>query len=276
VRTIRNWCDLNEKGKAPSSSTLPWDTWAQNARKLSSVLMGDGTGRAWVPEGLRGKVWDEHLNLIHKARVAMVRTLLPKGNHILDLGGANCPLYKMGYPHHFSKLTLIDLAPDRRHDLYKEVVVDSECSLGQVVLQYMDMTKLDVIDDESVDFAWSGQSIEHVSREDGARMCREVYRVLRKGGAFCLDTPNRRITAIHTRSAGAGYIHPEHRIEYYPEELMEVLKNAGFLIKASYGICEMPETLSTGEFHYEDFLIGRNIIDNVADGYIQFYHCLKF
>jgi glycosyltransferase involved in cell wall biosynthesis/predicted SAM-dependent methyltransferase len=275
ARTIKNWCDLHVKGKAPSSSDLPWDTWAQNAKKLSSVLMGNGVSRAWVPEGLRRKAWEEHLNLIHNARVAMVRTLLPKGDHILDLGGANCPLYKMGYPHHFSKLTLIDLAPDQRHDLYKEIVVDSECSLGQVVLHYTDMTKLDAIDDESVDFAWSGQSIEHVSRADGASMCREVYRVLRKGGAFCLDTPNRRMTEIHTRSTGGGYIHPEHHVEYYPEEIMEILKNTGFLIKASYGICEMPETLSTGEFHYEDFLLGKKIIDNVADGYIQFYHCLK-
>jgi ubiquinone/menaquinone biosynthesis C-methylase UbiE len=205
----------------------------------------------------------------------MVSTLLPQGDMILDLGGANCPLYKMGYPHRFEKLTLIDLQPNQRHDYYKDILIDSDCELGEVVIRYADMTTLEGVEDQSMNFVWSGQSIEHVPLQDAERMCREVFRVLKSGGKFCLDTPNRRLTEIHTKPTGGGFIHPEHYIEYYSEQLIEMLKKTGFSIERSYGICEMPETLATGEFHYEDFMFGKQVTDNVADGYIQFHYCVK-
>lgn len=132
--------------------------------------------------------------------------MLPAGDSILDLGGANCPLYKMSYPHNFRKLTLIDLPPERR-EFYKEIVVDTQDANGDIFIKYMDMTELDDFPDESVDFVWSGQSIEHVSPEAGRRMCESAFRVLKKGGAFCLDTPNRLLTEIHTRDIGGGF-HP--------------------------------------------------------------------
>jgi predicted SAM-dependent methyltransferase len=68
--------------------------------------------------------------------------------------------------------------------MYKEVVVDTDCDGGEVVIKYGDMTELDAFDDCSVDFVWSGQSIEHVPFDAGLRMCRAIYRVLRPGGSF--------------------------------------------------------------------------------------------
>jgi hypothetical protein len=50
-------------------------------------------------------------------------------------------------------------------------------------------------------------------------MCKAAFRVLKKGGAFCLDTPNRIVTKIHAKTADIEFIHPEHQIEYYPEDL---------------------------------------------------------
>ena len=55
------------------------------------------------------KAMEDHLNIIHEARINMVKSFLPAGKIILDLGGANCPLYKMGYTHKFEKLTSISL-----------------------------------------------------------------------------------------------------------------------------------------------------------------------
>jgi FkbM family methyltransferase len=226
-------------------------------------------------QNITQKAMDEHSSLIHAARVAMVGALLPQGNYILDLGGAASPLYKMGYSHHFKKLILIDLPPDQRCDYYKDVVIDDDCPFGPVVVRYTDMTTLEGISDGSIDLVWSGESIEHVPLEAGERMCHEAFRVLRKGGVFCLDTPNRLLTEIHTATIGGGFIHPEHYIEYYPEHLIQILKTAGFIIKKSYGICEMPKTIATGEFHYEDFMFGKQITDRVSDSYIQFYYCVK-
>jgi SAM-dependent methyltransferase len=181
----------------------------------------------------------------------------------------------MGYPHRFKKLYLIDLPPEARHDMYKEIMIDPNCDGGEVVIKYSDMTELDDFPDGSVDFVWSGQSIEHVSPEDGERMCQAVFRVLKKGGAFCLDTPNRRLTEIHLKEAGLEFIHPEHRVEYDPEELNQLLLKAGFEIMQANGVCEMPNTLATGEFCYEDFMYGSQITDSVANGYIQFFQCVK-
>ena len=273
--SVSVWLSLNLKGNIPVSTKIQWNTWKQAAQKIEAMLIRRKDTIAPYTKNIKQQALDDHLNLIHAARIAMVRTLLPQGDYILDLGGANCPLYKMGYPYHFKKLTLIDLPPEQRHDYYKDVEIDSNCLLGPVVVRYTDMTTLEGIDDDSIDFVWSGQSIEHVPLEAGERMCREAFRVLKKGGAFCLDTPNRRLTEIHTATVGGGFIHPEHYIEYHPEQLMQILKAAGFSIKNSYGICEMPETLETGEFKYEDFIFGMQITDGVADGYIQFFHCLK-
>ncbi|RZV38742.1 MAG: class I SAM-dependent methyltransferase [Candidatus Acidulodesulfobacterium acidiphilum] len=220
------------------------------------------------------KAIDEHLNIIHAIRCTMVRYLLPKGEIILDLGGANCQLYKMGYTYRFKRLILIDLSPEERL-FYKEIVIDNECQLGEVIVQYSDMTNLAGIEDSSVDFVWSGQSIEHVPLDLGEHMCKEVFRVLRSGGSFCLDTPNRLITQIHTRSVGGGFVHPEHCIEYYPQQLMTILENTGFIISEALGLCEMPLTISTDKFHYTDFVFGRHFTNEVSNGYIQYYHCIK-
>lgn len=257
---------------------MPWSSWRQSAMRLKDAVIGGNwstTSTIQVSEEIKKKAMDEHLNLIHGARVHMVRTLLPKGDVILDLGGANCPLYKMGYPHKFRKLYLIDLPPEARCEMYKEIVVDPNCDGGEVVIKYGDMTELDGFPDQSVDFVWSGQSIEHVSPEDGEKMCRAVYRVLKPGGSFCLDTPNRLLTEIHTRDVGGGFIHPEHCIEYTPQQLSELLERTGFEILHAHGICEMPATLAKNAFCYEDFIYGRQVTDDSNSGYIQFFHCVK-
>lgn len=272
---IGDWLAKWESGQLSISEGITCTTWRQSAKALIDFFLGVVPRYRQVSPQIKKKAIDEHLDLIHRARMQMVSTLLPPGDVILDLGGANCPLYKMGYSHHFKKLHLIDLPPDERHEMYKEIVVDPNCEGGEVVIYYGDMTNLNDFSDESVDFVWSGQSIEHIPYEKGMAMCKAAYRVLKKGGAFCLDTPNRLLTEIHTSDIGGGFIHPEHCVEYYPNELKKMLENAGFIIKQALGICEMPSTRNTGHFNYEDFMFGKQITTQVEDGYIQFFHCQK-
>ena len=99
--------------------------------------------------------------------------------------------------------------------------------------------------------------------------------MLKKGGVFCLDIPNGKITKIHAATAGNEFIHPEHYIEYSPKHLNDVLEETGFTVKQSYGICEMPKTAETGVFHYEDFLFAEQITDDIDNSYIQFHSCIK-
>ena len=72
---------------------------------LLSVLLLSKEGLDNVSRG----AMDTHLYLMHNARLKMVKHLLPAGDVILDLGGANAPLHHMGYPHDYSKIVLIDL-----------------------------------------------------------------------------------------------------------------------------------------------------------------------
>jgi SAM-dependent methyltransferase len=274
-RAVREWLVLHSQGKAPDVSAIRFLAWEEAAGQLLSALVGGAWYRGWAPPAVKQWALDNHLMLIHRARLLLVRTLLPAGEMILDLGGANAPLHRMGYPHRFRRLTMIDLPAEDRHEYYREIVVDQTSDKGQVVVHYGDMTSLGAFEDESVDLVWSGQSIEHVPEEAGARMCREAWRVLKKGGVFCLDTPNRLLTEIHTKPCGGGFIHPEHCIEYRPDQLRQILVDAGFVVDASLGVCEMPETAATGEFHYEDFILGRQISENIEGSYIQFYKCIK-
>ncbi len=218
---------------------------------------------------------DLHLHLIHAARLKLIKLVLPQGEVILDLGGANAPLYRMGYPHPFKKLFLIDFPEDNRHESFKDVSLEPTSDGGEIILRYSDMTDLATFDDETIDLVWSGQSIEHVTPDEGLKMCQEAFRVLKKGGSFCLDTPNRLITEQHTKAVGGGWIHPDHKIEYTPKELREVLVAAGFNITYELGICEMPLTTLRREFTYADFVVGGAISLTPDNSYIQYFHCTK-
>ena len=215
-----------------------------------------------------------HLGLINRARQVMVRRLLPAATSILDLGGINSPLVDMGYAHAFRRMVMVDLAPDERHMLYRDARFGPRDDV-RIDVHAGDMTRLDAFGDDEFDLAWSGQSIEHVDRVAGARMCAEVFRVLSPGGMFCLDTPNRGMTALHTRGIGGGFIHPEHKHEYEVTELRDLLVASGFEIAAAHGICEMPLTRSTGVFHYEDFVLGNPIVADPEAAYITYFAARK-
>ena len=226
-------------------------------------------------ERLVDRAIEAHLFLIHRARQIMVRRLLPSAGAILDLGGINAPLFRIGYAHSFRRMVIVDLPPDERHLAYRDIRFDAPEGCGEVTIHYGDMTSLGHFADSTFDLVWSGQSIEHVEPQAASRMCSEALRVLRPGGHFCLDTPNRAITTIHTREIGGGFVHPDHKYEYRASELRELLRGFGFEIEMERGICEMPKTVQTGRFHYEDFALGNPIANNAEDGYILFFRCRK-
>jgi predicted SAM-dependent methyltransferase len=216
-----------------------------------------------------------HLHMIHQARLRLVEKYLPKADVIVDLGGAGSPLYQLGYPYPFRKLTIVDLPADNRDEQYKQIVLPQEIADagGEISIKYGSMIDLAGFEDNSVDLVWSGQSIEHISLAEGRAMCRNVLRILRKGGSFCLDTPNRYLTEIHTRPIGGGFINPDHKHEYYTDELKNLLKDSGFRIRTELGLCHMP--FSREEISYADFIFSRSISRDLRNSYIQFYRCIK-
>jgi SAM-dependent methyltransferase len=217
-----------------------------------------------------------HLYQIHSARIRMVRTLLPPADVIIDLGGANGSIYDMNYPYSFKRITVVDLPPELRHEMYQNIAMkETLTDQGPIQVLLRSMIDLAPIADSSVDLVWSGQSIEHISREDARAMLSEAHRVLRPAGHLCLDTPNRLLTRLHTAWCGGGFIHPEHKYEYEPRELRDELERAGFVITRAKGVCAMPTTVATQAFDYTDFVLGDPLTDNVEGAYIQYFHCQR-
>ena len=211
-----------------------------------------------------------HPYLIHAARIKLVAAMLPPALAIVDVGGANGTLYDLGYPHTFDEMIVIDLPPEDRCEMYQGMRLESRgTNQGPISTLYTNMTDLSPIRSASIDLVWMGQVIEHISEADSFLVYREVKRIVRSGGHFCLDTPNRNLTEIHT----AGWIHPEHKIEYKPEHLRENLLRAGFAIELELGLCEMVRTWRSRVFDYSDFVTGAGISPNPAGCYLQYYHC---
>jgi SAM-dependent methyltransferase len=187
---------------------------------------------------------------MHVSRSEFVRGL-PRASRILDLGGTHQgypdgALVHLGYPYRFDQLLVVDLPAEERHEIYQGGSDGGtvQSKLGPVEFAFHSMTELDHYADSSFDLVYSGQSIEHVTEQEGELVFREAYRVLTSGGWLCLDTPN----GPAWRVKSTGLMNPDHKIEYSCEQLKSKLKRAGFEIHEAKGLNYMGEALARSEF----------------------------
>ncbi|HEY3024874.1 MAG TPA: methyltransferase domain-containing protein [Pyrinomonadaceae bacterium] len=214
---------------------------------------------------------------LHEARKEFIKTL-PEAECIVDLGGA-CPtvlegaLYTNGYPYRAKKLIIVDLPFDTRmiipRDFREEKLIRE---YGVIEYIHSSMTDLSAIEDGIADLVFAGESIEHVTVAEAASVIAEARRVLKPSGYFFLDTPNSKLTRIHSPDQ---FIHPEHKVEYTPAELIEMLKDGGFVVIETGGICPMPESARTGVFD-ETEVFRMPALGNDADlSYCFYAKCQK-
>ena len=218
------------------------------------------------------------LRSLHQSRCDFVR-MLPRAQRILDLGGtdqdnAAGSLVSMGYPYAFESLTIVDLPHADRHDLYvhSKVVERVQSPLGPVEYRYHSMADLSAYDDASFDLVFSGESIEHITEAEARTMLAEVARVIAPGGWFCLDTPNRRATAVEL---GDQFCNPDHKIEYTDAQLAQMLVDAGFTIEARYGLSYVGESLAKGEFDPEEVARNHGVFADIEGCYLLAYICRR-
>ena len=86
------------------------------------------------------------------------------------------------------------------------------------------------IEDDVADVVFSGQNIEHLWEHDVTNFLLESNRILKHGGLLVVDSPNRIITEA------LCIVHPEHMLEFTPDEMCELLSLAGFDVTKKRGI----------------------------------------
>jgi SAM-dependent methyltransferase len=214
---------------------------------------------------------------LHASRVQFIKSL-PKASRILDLGGSSKgdsagAFVTMGYPYDFDELIIVDLPLGDRHKLYvDETSYDMiETKRGWVRYKYQSMTDFTPFESNYFDLVYSGQSLEHITPEEGEHVCREVFRTLRPGGYFCLDTPNGRVCRMQQEA----FVDPDHKVEYSHEALSRKLMHAGFEIIVAAGLNHLGSGVVTQEFSADK--VARNVgcFHDIENCYLLSYVCQK-
>lgn len=216
---------------------------------------------------------------VHETRIELVKRHLPAARRIVDVGGASgiLPqggLYQMEYPHRAEKLVIVDLphetkpgqfASADRQSVYRDGIFAEE-----IVHVHTTMTDLSSIADGWADLVWSGQSIEHITEDEGRVLFREVRRVLRPGGAFCLDTPNHRVARLLRPDA---FLDGDHKLEYRPAQLKGNILAEGFEFVRALAVVPMPLSVRAGKFLKLEAYHGlRRFSDTPDEGFAFFLH----
>lgn len=210
---------------------------------------------------------------LHHSRCDFVRSL-PRAARILDIGGTHQfnpegAFVHLGYPYPFEQLVILDLPHEERHEIYRrsQLVDEVDTPLGPVAYSYSSMVDLSQFADATFDLVYSGQSIEHVTPEEGERTLAEVWRVLRPGGWFALDTPNAAVCRLQM----AEWIDPDHKYEYSHPELSAKLSAAGFQIVEAKGLNYIGWPASEGRFSMQETARHNGLFAEIEDCYLLAY-----
>ncbi|MEM6401339.1 MAG: methyltransferase domain-containing protein [Cyanobacteria bacterium P01_D01_bin.116] len=239
---------------------------------LASFLM--------IPASLEQKLFHtQGTSSHHEARLELVQKQLPAAQCILDIGGASGrepsgSLLMMGYPHQPKRIDIVDLPGNERffQSSSEDIKTYTTPQGTQIDYHYISMTGITKFPDATFDLVWSGQSIEHITPEEASIVISQVYRILKPNGYFCLDTPNRHMTLLQVKQ---GFVHPEHKIEYSPKELINKLTEIGFNVVQQKAVSPMPISYQRGRFNRLELIHSKSLGDEPKNGYSFYLECQK-
>lgn len=192
-------------------------------------------------------------NLLHRARQEWAQQL-PPAQRILDIGGSSPTvpegaLTELGYPHRPKRLTIFDLPPEQQFHGKPEYEQRSlSFDWGRVEYLYgraEDLPQGDQLQDARFDLVFMGQAIEHLEPEALPALLVWIREHLTEGGRFIFDTPNRAITKLHHPG---HFIDPDHKTEYEPAQLQQILEQAGLSVVREWGMVSFSRSLEQGAF----------------------------
>ncbi len=211
---------------------------------------------------------------LHMARQSWIRSV-DAFDSILDIGGSSAgrregALIELGYPHRASRLDILDLPPDRQ--FWGTPTFDQTEPLdfdwGRVTYFHgraEDVANVPALQSKRYQCIFMGQAIEHILPENLPGLLAWIRTHLVPGGRFILDTPNRAITKIHSPDA---YINADHKLEYTPRQLEEVLAGTGFSVTRRTGLVHLPEMARSGVFDARWFADAALVHDDADASYL--------
>lgn len=112
-------------------------------------------------------------------------------------------------------------------DVDEEVIVENKRKYREIKEKFKIGSILSLpAADNSINALVCFETIEHISLDDGRLALKEIFRVLKPGGLLLISSPNRFwMKFIHLIKAN-----PHHLHEYFPNELINEGKYAGFKI----------------------------------------------
>lgn len=113
---------------------------------------------------------------------------------------------------------------------------------------------LECTEDESFHLVTAFHVIEHISVRRRAEFLREVFRVLKKGGIFIIETPNPRNILV---GSGDFYRDPSHVTPLFPDTLQYLGEVIGFSESHSYFISEDKSLVEIEKYRFnslEDYI----------------------
>ena len=116
-----------------------------------------------------------------------------------------------------------------------------------------------------------GQTIEHITRKDVVnKLFPLIKNCLKEDGFFIFDTPNREITGIQ---APNSFIDDDHKHEYNPDELEQILDKNGFEVIEKWGLIPMPDTFDSKKWDPDEPERNAKIVNYSKGCYIFAFKC---
>lgn len=140
-----------------------------------------------------------------------VRRDAPNAETVLELGAGYCDFINA-----FSaeRKIAFDLNPEMR-----------EFAEPEVDLRIADATRLDGLEDASIDLVFASNFLEHLDRQELERLLPNIHRVLRPGGRLILIQPNFRKCPQHY------FDDDTHKTVFSDESLAQLVVDGGFKIE---------------------------------------------
>jgi SAM-dependent methyltransferase len=100
---------------------------------------------------------------------------------------------------------------------------------------------------------------------------RQVWRVLKPGGHFCFDTPNRNVTRLGSRQ----FVVDDHKYEYTHKEMTALLEGNGFVVREAKGLTLMDQSVREGRFIEKEAMGRDRLYDDIENCFLLYYKAQK-